>query len=529
MCTIDRPFDIGKHLVAFLFSIALVLVGGSIAFSQETSLAPQGPTLQQPGPDDAMQHLRLAISSPDYPVTPGDHYRLAYYQTADTLVATDVLVDGDSVIDLGVFGRIDAKGMTFTALKRRVENLIAKSYTRSLPSLRILAPGVFGVSVKGEVDHSQYLTAWGLTRLSDIVNRARGRYSSLRTVEVQSRDGSSRRYDLLKALRLGDASQDPYVHPGDTIYLYPAGRTVQLSGEVRHPGRYELLPNEGLRVLIEQFGGGTTADANLNRVRIERTLVPRPHAEYVKLPQAFGTQIDLANGDTVVVTPLLVSRFVVWFEGAVSPTRISDGTISPGAPAATGPLTDAAGTEPIHRPVQSRISCTITDGETLSDAVAQVKSGILPTADLKAATLRRLGSDTTVPVDLVSLLSNPNSSSDIVLQPNDTIFIPSMPHTVSVFGAVMAPGFFEYQPGLGAQYYISMAGGIDPERNGNGEYQVNEPNGKHRSPSDPVMPGDRIYVPLNSSAYRFEHSAPLVVTILGAILNTATFIFLLTR
>lgn len=525
----EKRWNYHARAIGFVF---FVVIAQTAVFAQQ---APTAPRADQPlaGADswavtavEAQARLSLAVSSLNYPVTPGDVYLLSYYQTADNLLSRELLVNGDWEISMGVFGSVNARGLTFTELKRRVEELIAESYSRSLPSLRIVAPGVFSVAVTGEVDRLQYVTAWGLTKLSTIVDRAKGRYSSLRRVEVRSATGRSRSYDLQKALRLGDGGQDPFVRPGDTIVLVPRGRTVELSGEVRHPGSYELLQGEGLRDLIERLGGGTTSDANRNTIRIERNLAVRPRAEYVSIPEAYSTVVRLSDGDRVVVTSRANRRSVVWFEGAVF-RPLSDAGTAEAEQMQPEPAASAVPTEGARPSSFVRFSLPIREGELLSDALQEVRDAILPTANLSAATLRHAGETTSNRVDLSSVMAKPASDGDIPLRPNDTIFLPSLPSTVSVFGAVMAPGFFLYEPGEPATYYMGLAGGADPERNARGDYSVTDANGKRRSTSDPINPGDRVYVPLNAAGYRIERTAPTVIAIVAAILNTATFVYLI--
>lgn len=528
-----------KRMMSFVPRVVGLLLLGMI--SQTLAFAQQAPTTQQstqgpagsayqPGTADvADARLSLAVSSADYPVTPGDVYLLTYYQTAETHVSTEVLVNGDWEINLGVFGRINGRGLTFTQLKQRVEELIANSYSRSLPSLRIETPGVFRVAVTGEVERLQYVMAWGLTKLSTIVDGAKDRYSSLRRVEVRSADGGSKQYDLSKAMRFGHESEDPYVKPGDTIVLVPQGQTVTLSGEVRHPGTYELLHGEGLRDLIEEFGGGTTADADRSRIRIERSLALQPHAEYVSIPQAYASDVVLSDGDVVVVTSRADRRSVVWFEGAVSPPPSEGGTPEGQQPRGQVPNTRGRAPTGAEQPMFDRFALPIRRGEMLSDALREVRGSLLPTANLAAATLQHADQTTTRKVDLTQVMAQPGSAGDIPLQPNDRVFLPSLPSTVSVFGAVMAPGFFSYEPGEPPSYYIGLAGGVDPERNSRGQYSVTDANGKPRSGSEAVNPGDRVYVPLNAFGYRVARTAPTVIAILSAVLNTVTFVYLLAR
>ena len=82
-------------------------------------------------------------------------------------------------------------------LKRKVEDLISKNYSHSLPELTIVSPGVFRIVVRDGSSMTQYAAAWGLSRLSEIVKAYKSDSTSMRNVEMTSKDGVLRRYDLL--------------------------------------------------------------------------------------------------------------------------------------------------------------------------------------------------------------------------------------------------------------------------------------------------------------------------------------------
>ncbi len=57
-------------------------------------------------------------------------------------------------------------------------------------------------------------------------------------------------------------------------------------------------------------------------------------------------------------------------------------------------------------------------------------------------------------------LKKPGSHSDVVLHDGDTIYIPQVPISVNIVGAVMAPASVMFQPGKSMMYYITNAGGL---------------------------------------------------------------------
>ncbi len=555
--------------------VALLLVSSAVAGVLAQEATPTGAVSLFASATEIQQRLQLAISSQDYPATPGDVYRLSYRQ-ADTPVVMDLLVESNYVINMKVFGSLDVTGMTFTALKTIVEKAVAAAYPRSMPSLAIYSLGIFQVSLKGETPQSQSIVAWGLSKLSQIVETRRGTYASLRNIRVISRDGKERTYDLFKAYRFGTVAEDPYMKPGDTIVLSTSQRSVEIKGEVRRPDTYELLANEQLRELVESYGDGLTGGSDVSRIRIMRTAGEQARILYVSLAEGYAQGIRLENGDIITIPSLTESLPIVSFEGAVLLQ-----------PASTSAASRTAESSPGATPEYRRITYTFVEGETLSDALRVLRDSFATLADLSSSTVIRAGAPEPIVIDLRELLEKSVSTSDMVLRANDRIIIPYyrfsvfvsgavekagtypfapgktyhyyvtlaggssqdapdkvyitdvngnmrdstevirsedriflIPADVMVQGAVFDPGSFSYREGLPISYYLNLAGGIDPQRNGNRRVYHYDSQGNSREAGALVMPGDRLYVPNNNIVYAFNRYAPIVVTILGLVLTS---------
>ena len=96
-----------------------------------------------------------------------------------------------------------------------------------------------------------------------------------------------------------------------------------------------------------------------------------------------------------------------------------------------------------------------------------------------------------------------DQSKDIELKDGDSIFIPSMPTEVYVFGEVMNPGSRIYNPKFGFQSYINESGGltnfaldshiviVSPD----GVAQKGKRSLRFINESSNILPGTMIYVP----------------------------------
>lgn len=452
-------------------------------------------------------NLQLAISDRNYPVTPGDVYTLTFLLAGET-VSNVLLVESDYTINLAIFGKIDASGMTFARIKPIIEQTIAAGYPRSLPSVTITSVGVFQIPVMGEIPQSRYVTAWGLSRLSEILEDTLGEYSSIRDIEIISANGRSRKYDLLKALNLGILTENPNVSPGDRIIISRVSREVEVLGEIYKPGVYQLLENEGGDE-ISAFTGGYTPMANLFRIKVDRYSGGYPTSFTTDINQ-LTDNFDFHNGDVITVPTIMHGQPVVYIEGGIDTTL------------ALEPVPEAEPEAISTIDVYNRIVRQINAGETLYDVLYSVKDIISPFADLEHGYLIRAGEASSIPVDMQKLIYEYNSNDDIILQPFDHIAIPLGRPFVSVTGAAFNPGRFPYNPPEMYSYYVNIAGGFDPERNTNGKVIITDENGNRRDISDPILPGDSINVLSNSFLYNFNQYFPAIATGLGLIITIIT-------
>ncbi len=508
------------RMVKMLKKIGLILycfiLGGMFIAAQQTSSTgfaqPTAGTL-------AAERLQLAVSSRDYPVTLGDIYRLTYRQTAGTMISMDVQVDGSGIVSLGVFGKMDTNGLVFFQLKQKVEELISRNYSHSLPDLSIVAPGVFRVTIRDGSSRIQYYAAWGLSRLSEVTSDYINSSISLRNVELVAAGGESRRFDLLRAALTAENGSDPLVKPGNIIILHPSEKTVLLVGEVRRPGRYELLESESLSDLIETFGGGLTSQADSTRVRLDRRLGAVDRTDYVSLPAAYEQKLELNDGDSVIVRGRNEKLPSVWFEGAVRYQEDSDASTLLNEESLSVGLT--ATVPDIER---GRFKYSIREGQMLSDVLQDVRTSFIQLADLGSAicyTSNETGSG--VPVDIEALLSGSDMSTDLPLSAGYRIVIPAVRNNVMVSGAVYIPGEVPFKPGATSAYYIILAGGADPSRNTLRSCIVYDQNGKRKRSSAAILPGDHIHVRENDLGYFLERRVPLVTSILTLVVSLVTF------
>ncbi len=498
-----------------------------LALSNPFSAAAQQ-TAPQPA-SNTEDHLSIALTSLDYPVTFGDQYRLSYRQTGGTVVNSDLLVDESLVLDLGSFGKYESNGKTFIETKREVEALIVKKYPFSQPYLSIIMPGTFRVKVSEGTSPVQYVQAWGLSRLGDIVSQLESTSYSSRRIEILTQEGHSSLYDLVNAKLLQDPGLDPLMHPGDTVILHPPAKTVEIQGEVRKPGNYEILGSEGIYQLVEVFAGGLTSQADGKRVRIDRSAGSTAESVYVSIPDAYQSRIVLEDGDRVIVRAKSDQFSRIWFEGSVTaPARENAAGDEPVRMQGSGVTGAATGQDAPASGTGGRFSYPIREGQLLSDVLQEIRGGFLPMADLSSAVLFHPNSLVGSRVDITSLLSGTDMSTDVQLSEGYRIVIPEVSTTVLVSGAVYAPGMVPYRPNAPANYYLILAGGVDPWRNDFRSCIVYDQNGNRRKKGEPIQAGDQIHVKENSLLYGLERRVPVLASVVSLSITLLTF-FVLAR
>ncbi len=455
------------------------------------------------------QRLALATADSHYPVTPGDVYLITYLRAGE-IITSEVTVDNDYSINLSLFGTIDASDTTFVELKPRIQQIVESAIPRSLPSVSMVSVGVFRVRLTGQLAQSRSVTAWGLSRLSDVVREHLAPYSSIRRVTIIGANGEQTGYDLFRALDLGDESQDPLVRPGDTVRIAAAGRVVYVGGQVNQPGRLELADDDSPAEII-RYVRGATADADLSRVRVTRNERQSVRTYFVDMSDQ---EIDFAlqDGDIVTVPSRLTERPVVYVEGQLTLPADDD------APA------EVAG--------YNRLVVPIGIGETLYGVLDGLRGGISPRADLGRAQLLRGQQPVELPVSIESLFHNYRAEHDVTLQPLDRIVLPRDPSTppdgepsVLITGGVSAPGRYPVLAGMDAYRHIRLAGGFDRELNSGEQFRVYDAEGSRKPNDAPIAPGDHIEVLRNNFVYNFNRHFPIVATGVGFL---ATIVFTLT-
>jgi protein involved in polysaccharide export with SLBB domain len=350
---------------------------------------------------DASRNIMLARSNTDYMVTPGDVYTLAY-SAGSNPVSYTITVDTSYRIRVSNLGIVNGAGKTFPQLRREVENIVANNYPLSGVQLVLTQPAIFSVYVKGEVYTSGEVAAWGLSRLSSLAGGNLTGYASIRDISIRSAGGQARVYDLFKAQRLGDLSQDPYLRPGDIVTFNRIDRVVTINGAVERPGRYQILKGENLKNLIEVYGNGFTPLVDKTRITLTR---------YVGSTELSGditylTEQDLTGDYNLQHLDVISAPAITASRPAVYITRVERRITINGA---------------VRRPG----TYDLLPNENILELIEAYGDGFTPLADPTRIELVRLVDSTDIAGDRI-FLTESDLVNNYVLEHFDVVTVPSI-------------------------------------------------------------------------------------------------------
>jgi protein involved in polysaccharide export with SLBB domain len=485
---------------------------------------------------------QLAMSTSDYLVTAGDVYLLMYYATSST-IEYPITVDSTYKIRVSNLGVIDATGKTFNQLKTQVETIVSNNYPLGGVQFVLRQPSSFKVYLRGEVPVARDLSAWALVRLSTLLelhltensssqdtllrditllqdstllgnsstenssskdNTLLSSYltenSSIRDIQIRSRNGQVKTYDLFKAMRDGDLTQDPFVRPDDTIVVNRVERKVSISGAVERPGTYQILKGENLKDIIMKYGCGFTEIADSTRITLVRYANSIALAgEKIALSEADITNnFVLENYDSITIPDIITLRPVLFVEGAVNIRVVGDASAT-----------------------SNRLPINFNEGETYGILVRSNVAWFSAISDTQNAYIIR--GNMQIPINLNPLLYDASNRNDVPIKANDTLVIPFRQYFISIAGAVARPGRYPYIPDRTWEYYIGLAGGFDPSKNSFDKITITDISGNKLTKNDTIRPETLITAESNKFLYSFNQVAPIITTSLSII---STFISL---
>ena len=286
------------------------------------------------------------------------------------------------------------------------------------------------VSVIGEAESPGTYTVSSLSSILNVIYLAGGpsNIGTMRNIQVYRENKLVKSYDIYDLLLHGKRD-NMILRNHDVVFIPVAEYNIDIHGEVRRPGIYELKAGETINKLIN-YAAGFTEKAYRSSVTIKR--MTEKEREIITLPESELNRTLAKNGDEVIIGTIL-DRYTNKVEviGAV------------------------------FRPGEYAIGSEIQTVKQLIKAVEGLREDAYP-QKVFLQRLKENGDVTISQINLVEILND--KKEDIVLKREDKLIIKSITEirearSVKVVGSVVTPGDFDYLEGMTVEDVIVFAGG----------------------------------------------------------------------
>jgi protein involved in polysaccharide export with SLBB domain len=246
------------------------------------------------------------IATPlNYEIGPNDVIKLVVYGVQE--YSSDLTVSKEGKIQVDNVGQIKVAGLTIEAAKTRIKQQMAttaySSLTRgeskldiSLGDIRTIHITVIGAYKSGTYNVSS------LSNVISALSEAGGpnAIGSYREIEVIRNNKIFTKVDLYRFLQYGDQSQNIGLKDNDIIRIPAYKKRVELTGEVKRPGIFEVIGNESFSQVLE-YAGSFSDDAYSAMVKIiqkndkEKSVKDLSKAEFGKYQPQSGDVVSISK------------------------------------------------------------------------------------------------------------------------------------------------------------------------------------------------------------------------------------------
>jgi protein involved in polysaccharide export with SLBB domain len=371
----------------------------------------------------------------NYEVGTNDVLKLVVYGVQEYSADLDVSKEGTVLIEN--VGRIKVAGLSIEAATTRIKQQMANTAYPSLRSgeskmaLTVGDTRTIQVTIIGAQRSGNYNVS-SLSNVLSALTMAGGpsEIGSYRAIELIRQNKVVKTFDLYAFMQNGDQSQNMGLKDRDVIKVPPYKGRIEIKGQVKRPGIFELDATESFKQFL-QYAGGFDDTAYTAWVKV---IQKNDKEKAVKdLAQNQFTSYQPQGGDIIQVSKIL-DRFQ---------NRVK--------------LTGAVFRPDVYE---------LTEGMRISDLV-QRADGLREDAFIGRAQLIRLKPNLLKELVTVNLLKalQKDPNQNILLQREDELYINSIVDlrdslTVDLLGEVRSQGRFNYVDSMTVKDLILMAGGF---------------------------------------------------------------------
>lgn len=370
----------------------------------------------------------------NYVLGGGDELSIVIYGIQEFIATSPVSRDGD--IYIPNIGKLKVNGLTLEAASVLIKNSCAKIFKSirsgqsdisvTLTNIRTIKVTITGAKKSGNYSLSSFSTVYNALYLAG----GPSENGSYRTIELIRGNKIIKKIDIYKYLTSGDQSDNINLKDNDIIRIPTYNNRVEISGEVKKPGIFELLEGETFDQLLK-YCSGFTENALLSSIHLVQNTEKELKIIDLK-KEAFSTYI-IQPGDRYQVSKILQR-----YENRIS----VDGSV--------------------YRPS----NFALEEGDKISTLINKA-DGLTNDAYIYRAQLIRFNNDFTkeiINVDLTKILQG-DSTSDIQLKQEDHLHVFSLNEfndvlKVRIDGQVRKPDYYVYYENLTLFDLITQAGGL---------------------------------------------------------------------
>lgn len=257
-------------------ALLLALLPVNMVQAQDQVISPAPPVRAMPAPadiviaDDAASDVDSGSDSltEGYVLGPGDMIEVSVLGRPEYSARVQVQVDGTA--QLPFLKSVPAAEKTVVELREDIASRLKSGgfYTDPVVAVAVVSYASRYVVVLGEVASPGLVPIDRKYALSEILARVGGVRSSASDEIMLRRENGEEIVLNIRDVATGTTEQDPFVKPGDKIYIDEA-KKFYIYGQIAAPGTYKVQRDMTLRMAVAQ-GGGLTQLGSEKRIKIFR-------------------------------------------------------------------------------------------------------------------------------------------------------------------------------------------------------------------------------------------------------------------
>ncbi|MDP3352364.1 MAG: SLBB domain-containing protein [Flavobacteriaceae bacterium] len=381
-------------------------------------------------------NMNLATPA-NYQVGPGDEFLIDIWGASENNYKK--IVDREGSIRIENIGPIYVSGLAIDKAKEKIISYLRKiysgigapntSYSKVFANVSLVGVRTVQVNIIGEVKTPGTYSINALSTVLNALYAAGGptENGTFRNIKIIRSGLPYEEFDIYKYLIEGSEKGNVTLQDQDIIIVQPYLSKIEVVGNVKRPGFYEMKQDETIDNLI-RFFGGFTASAYHERIIVERANGKQKTVSEIVLEE--NRNFQLKDGDKITIGEI-IDRYE---------NRVSIG----GA---------------IYRPGTYELSKDLTLSKLIEKA-----SGIKDEAFLDRGIIYRTLEGIKLELVPFSVKNILDKTADVILKREDSIHIFDKKdlkekYTISIDGAINKPQTIDYIEKMRIEDLIAIAGG----------------------------------------------------------------------